>query len=54
MGGFKNTKKGLKFAVKNKKVAKGLKKQLTKNKRKLVDAKILVGKKIVYRINSKG
>ena len=54
MGGFKNTKKGLKFAVKNKKVAKGLKKQLTKNKQKLVDAKILVGKKIVYRINSKG
>lgn len=49
-GGFKNTKNGLRFVVKNKKIAKQLKKQLRKEKRKLQNAKILVGKKVVYKI----
>ncbi len=54
--GFKNTKKGIKFVVKNKKVANQLKKQLSKKKIKnnLKDAKIIVGKKVVYTINAKG
>ncbi len=49
-GGFKNTKNGLKFVVKNKKVAKQLNKQLSKKKfkRNLKNAKIKVGKKTVY------
>ena len=51
-GGFKNTKKGIKFVVKNKKVAKQLKKQLSKKKIKknLKNAKILVGKKTLYKV----
>lgn len=50
--GFKNTKKGIKFVVKNKKVAKQLKKQLSKKKIKknLKNAKILVGKKTLYKV----
>ena len=43
---FKNTKKGIKFVVKNKRVAKQLKKQLKKSGVK--NAKILIGKKVVY------
>ena len=46
---FKNTKKGIKFVVKNKKVAKQLKKQLKNKKSKVKNAKILVGKKVVYK-----
>lgn len=44
---FKNTKKGIKFYVKNKKVAKSLKKQLKGSG--VRNAKILVGKKVVYK-----
>ncbi len=44
---FENTKKGIKFYVKNKKVAKSLKKQLKGSGVK--KAKILVGKKVVYK-----
>ena len=43
---FKNTKKGIKFVVKNKKVAKSLKRKLKGSG--VRNAKILVGKKIVY------
>lgn len=43
---FKNTKKGIKFVVKNKKVAKQLKKQLKESG--VRNARILVGKKVVY------
>lgn len=55
IGGFKNSKKGIKFVVKNNKVAKELKKQLNRKKIKcnLKDAKIIVGKKVIYKINSK-
>lgn len=51
-GNFKNTNKGIKFVVKNKKIAKQLKKQLSKKKYKknLKNAKILVGKKVVYKV----
>ena len=45
---FKNTKKGIKFVVKNKKVAKQLKKQLKNKKSGVKNAKILIGKKVVY------
>ena len=45
---FKNTKKGIKFVVKNKKVAKKLKKQLINKKSGVKNAKILIGKKVVY------
>ena len=45
---FKNTKKGIKFVVKNKKVAKQLKKQLVNNKSGVKNANILIGKKVVY------
>ena len=45
---FKNTKKGIKFVVKNKKVAKQLKKQLINKKSGVKNAKILIGKKVVY------
>ena len=45
---FKNTKKGIKFVVKNKKVAKQLKKQLNNKKSGVKSAKILIGKKVVY------
>ena len=44
---FKNTKKGIKFYVKNKKVAKSLKKQLKGSG--VRNAKILIGKKVVYK-----
>ena len=44
---FSNTKKGIKFYVKNKKVAKSLKKQLKDSG--VRNAKILVGKKVVYK-----
>ena len=44
---FENTKKGIKFYVKNKKVAKSLKKQLKGSG--VRNAKILVGKKVVYK-----
>lgn len=44
---FSNTKKGIKFYVKNKKVAKSLKKQLKGSG--VRNAKILVGKKVVYK-----
>lgn len=53
-GSFKNTKDGIKFIVKNMKVAKGLKKQLKDSNSKLKNAKIMVGKKVVYTINAKG
>lgn len=43
---FKNTKDGMKFYIKNKKVAKGLKKQLKGSGVK--NAKIIVGKKVIY------
>ena len=43
---FKNTKKGIKFVVKNKKIAKQLKKQLKESG--VRNARILVGKKVVY------
>ena len=43
---FKNTKKGIKFVVKNKKVAKSLKKKLKGTSVK--NAKILIGKNVVY------
>ena len=43
---FSGTKKGIKFHVKNKKVAKSLKKQLKGSGVK--NAKILIGKKVVY------
>lgn len=43
---FKNTNKGIKFVVKNKKVAKLLKKKLKGSGVK--NAKILIGKKVVY------
>ena len=46
---FKNTKKGIKFVVKNKKVAKQLKKELKNKKSRVRNAKILVGKKVVYK-----
>ncbi len=45
---FKNTKKGIKFVVKNKKIAKQLKKQLKNKKSGVRNAKILIGKKVVY------
>ena len=48
---FKNTKKGLKFVVKNKKVAKSLKKQLKDSG--VRNAKILIGDTVVYE-NIKG
>lgn len=44
---FKNTKNGIKFYVKNKKVAKSLKKQLKGSG--VRNAKILIGKKVVYK-----
>ena len=44
---FKNTKKGIKFYVKNKRVAKSLKKQLKGSG--VRNAKILIGKKVVYK-----
>ena len=44
---FENTKKGIKFYVKNKKVAKSLKKQLKGSG--VRNAKILIGKKVVYK-----
>ena len=44
---FENTKQGIKFYVKNKAVAKSLKKQLKGSGVK--NAKILVGKKVVYK-----
>ena len=44
---FKNTKKGIKFYVKNKKVAKSLKEQLKGSG--VRNAKILIGKKVVYK-----
>lgn len=44
---FSNTKKGIKFYVKNKRVAKSLKKQLKGSG--VRNAKILVGKKVVYK-----
>ncbi len=44
---FKNTKKGIKFYVKNKKVAKSLNKQLKGSG--VRNAKILIGKKVVYK-----
>ena len=43
---FKNTKKGIKFVVKNKRVAKSLKKKLKGTGVK--NAKILIGKKVIY------
>ena len=43
---FKNTKKGIKFVVKNKRVAKSLKKKLKGTG--VRNAKILIGKKVVY------
>ncbi len=46
---FQNTKKGIKFVVKNKKVAKHLKKELKNKKSRVRNAKILVGKKVVYK-----
>lgn len=53
---FKNTKNGIEFYVKNIKVAKSLKKQLMKRRfsnSKVKNAKILIGKKVVYQnINS--
>ena len=45
--GFRNTKNGLKFVVKNKKIAKQLKKRLKGSKVK--NAKILIGKKVIYK-----
>ena len=47
--GFKNTKKGIKFVVKNKKVAKQLKKKLKNKKSRVKNAKILIGKNVVYK-----
>lgn len=44
---FKNTKSGIKFYVKNKRVAKSLKKQLKGSG--VRNAKILIGKKVVYK-----
>ena len=46
---FKNTKKGIKFAVKNKKIAKQLKKELKNKKSRVKNAKILIGKKVIYK-----
>ena len=48
-GKLKNSKKCLTFYVKNKKVAKGLKKEILKSKIK--KAKIMIGKKVVYNIS---
>lgn len=48
---IKNPEKCLNFVVKNKKVAKGLKKEILKSKIK--NAKILIGKKVIFKINSK-
>ena len=48
---FKNTKKGIEFYVKNIKVAKSLKRQLMKRRffsSKVKNAKILIGKKVIY------
>ena len=45
---FKNTKDGIQFVVKNQTVADKLKEQLQNNKSGVKNAKILIGKKVVY------
>ena len=45
---FKNTKDGIQFIVKNQTVADQLKEQLQNNKSGVKNAKILIGKKVVY------
>lgn len=50
---FVKAKKGIKFIVKNKKIAKVLKKQLIKNKSGVKNAKIMVGKKVIYKVTAK-
>lgn len=51
VGKLKNPKKCITFCVKNKKVAKGLRKEVLKSKIK--KAKILIGKRVVYNISKK-
>lgn len=50
---FEKVKKGIKIVVKNKKIAKELKKQLKKSESRVKNAKIMVGKKVIYKVTVK-
>ena len=50
---FEKVKKGIKIVVKNKKIAKELKKQLKKSESGVKNAKIMVGKKVIYKVTVK-
>lgn len=50
---FDKVKKGIKLVVKNKKIAKELKKQLIKSESRVKNAKIMVGKKVIYKVTIK-
>lgn len=50
---FNKAKKGIKIIVKKKKIAKELKKQLIKSKSGVKNAKIMVGKKVIYKVTAK-